>query len=141
MTRIEFQITKESNMKKHTRIIALFFVTISIVSCSAFRTSMTPTEVYDTLPLYTETKFMTEAQVQKMNCQCLTRNRSYTAPIGLTVKDDLKNGAKGIDEWVTLDGGNAYVLKNFQWMTVAFDSQYGTSATQLYIEFDTYICE
>lgn len=83
---------------------------------------------------------MTEAEVQNSDCSCLTKNRSYTAPIGLTVKDDLRNGAKGIDEWVVLDGGNAYVLKNFQWMTVGYNQQYGTSVTQLYVEFDTYIC-
>lgn len=141
MMKIRFQITKESDMNKLTKIIVIFCVTVLMVSCGIFQTSMTPSEVYDTLPTYTQTKFLTEAQVQKMDCRCLTRNRSYTAPIGLTVKNDLKNGAKGIDEWVILDGGNSYVLKNYQWMTVGFNSQNGTSATQLYVEFDTYICE
>jgi len=102
---------------------------------------MSPTEVYNTLPKYTKTTFLTVAQAQNSNCNCLTTNRSYTAPIGMTVKDDLRNGAKGIDEWVALDGGNAYVLKNFQWMTVGHSLQYGVSATQLYIEFDTYFCK
>jgi hypothetical protein len=102
---------------------------------------MSPIEVYNTLPRYTKTSFLTVAQAQNSNCSCLTKNRSYTAPIGMTVKDDLRNGARGIDEWVALDGGNAYVLKNFQWMTVGYNIQYGTTATQLYIEFDTYICK
>ena len=87
------------------------------------------------MPEYTETTFLTVAEAQNSNCSCLTKNRSYTAPIGMTVTGDLRNGAKGIDEWVALDGGNAYVLKNFQWMTVR------TGTTQLYIEFDTYICK
>ena len=58
----------------------------------------------------------------------------------MTVKDDLRNGAKGIDEWVSLDKGNAYVVKNYKWMTVGYDSKNGSTATQLYIEFDTYSC-
>jgi hypothetical protein len=54
----------------------------------------------------------------------------------MSTKDDLRNGAKGIDEWVKLDGGNAYVLTNYKWVTVGNDG-----ATQLYIEFDTLLCE
>jgi hypothetical protein len=34
----------------------------------------------------------------------LVRGRNYTVPMGLTVKNDLKNGARGIDEWVKIDG-------------------------------------
>jgi hypothetical protein len=128
-------------MKKVLNLILLFCVVTVFSSCAFFQTAMSPTEVYNTLPNYTKTTFLTAAQAQNSNCSCLTKNRSYTAPIGMTVKDDLRNGAKGIDEWVTLDGGNAYVLKNFQWMTVGYNTQDGTRATQLYIEFDTYICK
>jgi len=113
----------------------IFCVATLLSSCALFQTSMSPIEVYNTLPEYTETTFLTVAEAQNSNCSCLTKNRSYTAPIGMTVTGDLRNGAKGIDEWVALDGGNAYVLKNFQWMTVR------TGTTQLYIEFDTYICK
>ena len=56
--------------------------------------------------------------------------------MGLTVNGDLKYGAKGIDEWVELDGGNAYVLVNYKWVTV---DEHGS--TQLHIEFDTMLCE
>ena len=56
--------------------------------------------------------------------------------MGFSVKNDLKNGAKGIDEWVKIDGGNAYVLTSYKWVTV--DSE---GATQLHIEFDTMLCE
>ena len=61
--------------------------------------------------------------------------------MGFTVKDDLKNGAKGIDEWVLLDNGNAYLIKNYKWMTVGYNPNNGSIATQLYIEFDTYSCK
>lgn len=57
-------------------------------------------------------------------------------PIGLTTKNDLKNAAKGIDEWVKLDGGNAYVLTNYKWVTVG-----NNSSTQLHVEFHTILCE
>ena len=46
------------------------------------------------------------------------------------------NGAKGIDEWVEIDGGNAYVLKSFKWIRVD-----ESGATQLDLEFDTMICK
>ena len=56
--------------------------------------------------------------------------------MGFTPKNDLKNAAKGIDEWVELDGGNAYVLINFKWVTVD-----GNGSTELHIDFDTMRCE
>jgi hypothetical protein len=127
-------------MKKIVKTFLVLSVVLFFTSCAVFQTSMSPTEVYKTLPEYTKTFFLTAAQANNSICQCLVKGRSYTAPIGLTVKDDLWNGAKGIDEWVKLDGGNAYVLKNYQWITVGMN-QYGTSATQLYVEFDTYFCK
>jgi hypothetical protein len=127
-------------MGTYSKIIFFFCVVTFSTSCSLFKSSMSPTELYDTLPTYTNATFMTANQVQNSNCILLTENRSYTAPIGPTVKGDLKNGAKGIDEWVELDGGNAYVVKDFHWMTVAVDPQSGGRTTQLYIEFDTYVC-
>ena len=69
-------------------------------------------------------------------CKYLVKGRNYVAPIGLTVKNDLKNGAAGIDEWVQLDGGNAYVLKNYKWVRVD-----DSGATQLHIDFDTMLCK
>ena len=118
-----------------------------IISCSGFflfivsscAISMTPIEMNNTLPTLTVSKFITQAQANEQintkKCKYLVKGRNYNAPIGSTAKDDLKNGAKGIDEWVKLDGGNAYVLTNYKWVTV-YDG-----ATQLYIEFDTLLCE
>jgi len=82
------------------------------------------------------TKLEAEKAVKTERCKYLAKGRNYTAPIGLTVNGDLRYGAKGIDEWVELDGGNAYVLSNYKWVIV---DQNGS--TQLHIEFDTMLCE
>ncbi len=118
-------------------ILNLIGVILFLTSC---RTSMSPVEVSNTLPTLTKSKFITQSQAEEITktnkCRYLVRNRTYAAPMGLSTKDDLKNGAKGIDEWVKLDGGNAYVLKNFKWITVDHNG-----GTQLHIDFDTMLCE
>lgn len=116
-------------------------VLLLITGCEIFKTSMTPAELYNTLPTMTKSKFLKADDIIQLECTCLTKNRNYTAPMGLTVKDDLNNGAKGIDEWVQLDNGNAYLVKNYKWMTVGYDPKNSSTATQLYIEFDTYKCK
>lgn len=122
---------------KRNLIIGVF---LSLSSCAMFSTSMTPSQVNDTLPNLTKSKFISQAQVEEVlkenGCKYLVKGRMYTAPIGLTVKQDLAYGARGIDEWVELDGGNAYVLTNYKWVTVDHNG-----ATQLHIEFDTMLCE
>ncbi len=102
---------------------------------------MTPLEVNQTLPMLTKSTYLTADQTQNPNCRCITHGKSYTAPVGLTAKDDLRNAAKGIDEWVTIDGGNAYKLINFRWITIATDKYGSPISTQLVIDFDTYICK
>ncbi|MGN7809475.1 hypothetical protein [Flavobacterium sp. 22076] len=106
----------------------------SILLFTSCATSMSPVEVAQTLPTLTKSKFISQSQLESNKCKIIT-SRSYTAPIGMFAKDDLKYGAKGIDEWVTLDGGNAYILKNYQWVSVNKDQ------TQLHIDFDTLMCE
>jgi hypothetical protein len=117
--------------------VAIIVTILFITSCA---TSMTPMQVNNTLPNLTKSKFISQAEadekVKNSNCKYLVKNRTYVAPMGLSTKEDLKYGAKGIDEWVKLDGGNAYVLKNYKWVTV---DNYGS--TQLNIDFDTMICE
>lgn len=98
-------------------------------------TSMSPLQVHTSLPTLTKSKYISQSEIETNNCKYLTKSRTYTAPIGFTAKDDLRNGAKGIDEWVTIDGGNAYVLKNFKWVNVTEET------TQLHIEFDTLLCK
>ena len=124
-------------MKKLSIIYSISIIKIFLSSCA---TSMTPTQVSNTLPTFTESKYYNQTQAndaQKNNkCKLLVRGRNYVAPIGLSAKDDLRYGAKGIDEWVKIDGGNAYVLINYKWVTV---DQNGS--TQLHIDFDTMQCD
>ena len=121
-------------VKLNYTLLILFILFLS--SCS----SLTPLEVNNTLPTYTKSMFYTPKQAtekQKSDkCKLLIKGRNYVAPIGFAPKNDLKNAAKGIDEWVELDGGNAYVLINFKWVTVGDDG-----STQLHIDFDTMQCK
>ena len=100
---------------------------------------MTPGEVNNTLPYLTKSKYYTQSQAAEAKkndkCESIIKGRNYVAPIGFTPKDDLKNVAKGIDEWVEMDGGNAYVLLNFKWITVDHNG-----LTQLHVDFDTMLC-
>src|SRR5690554_6352759 len=121
-----------------------FFKTIVVIMTLAMltscATSMTPMQVNSTLPTLTKSKFISQAQaeeaVRSNGCKYLVKGRNYTAPIGLTTRDELRSGAKCIDEWVKLDGGNGYVLNNYKWVTVDHNG-----STQLHIEFDTKLCE
>ena len=119
---------------KHNLIIGVF---IALTSCA---TSMTPIEVNKTLPSLTKSKFIPKSQVDEViktnKCQYITKGRNYVASIGLTTRGDLKNGAKGIDEWVSIDKGNSFVLIGYKWITIDHN---GT--TQLHIDFDTLICK
>ncbi len=109
----------------------------SLVSCV---TSMTPVQVNNSLPTLTKSLYITQSQAEDMvkegKCKYLVSNRTYVAPMGLSVMADLKYGARGIDEWVALDGGNAYVLKNYKWVTVDYNG-----GTQLHLDFDTILCD
>lgn len=124
-------------MVKFLKSNIILGIILLFVSCA---TSMTPIEVNNTLPPLTKSKFLTQSQAEESiksnNCKYIIKGRKYTAPVGLTSKDDLKNGAKGIDEWVELDRGNSYVLINYNWVIVDHN---GT--TQLNVEFDTLLCE
>jgi len=101
---------------------------------------MTPMKVNSTLPELTESKFISQVEAEEAiisnRCKYLVKGRSYTASMGLTTKNDLKNAAKGIDEWVELDGGNSYLLRNYKWVTVNHNG-----STQLHVEFDTMLCK
>lgn len=123
-----------------TRKIIYSLIFLTLTSCALFQTSMSPRQVNTILPTLTESKLLSQAQANKAiktnECKLLTKERTYTAPIGLTVKNDLKNAAKGIDEWVELDGGNAYVLISYKWITVDYNG-----STQLHVKFSTLLCQ
>ena len=133
----KLHIDKVVNMVKFIKINLVIGVVFLFASCA---TSMSPIKVNNTLPTLTKSKFISQSQAEeaiKINrCKYLVKGRDYTAPMGLTVKGDLKYGAKGIDEWVELDGGNAYVLISYKWVTVD-----NNGSTQLHIEFDTMLCD
>ena len=111
--------------------VFVIFVSALLMSCA---TSMTPIELSKNLPNMTKSKYVV-SNAKAKNCLILSTSRKYNAPIGFTVKHDLKNGARGIDEWVELDKGNAYRLVNYQWVQVD-----DLGSTQLQIEFDTLKC-
>jgi type II secretory pathway pseudopilin PulG len=64
----------------------------------------------------------------------LVKGQKYTAPMGMTVKEDLVLGAEGIDARIQEAGGNAYILNSFEWVP----NSYGT---QLNLEFDILLYE
>lgn len=116
---------------------SLFFtLSITFFSCQS---SYTPMKMNKELPKLTKSKFVLQSEIDSLissnKCKYLTKGRSYAAPIGLFPKNDLKNAAKGIDEWVQLDKGNTYVLTNYKWITVD-----NSGSTQLYVDFDTLYC-
>ena len=112
-------------------------VVLFLASCA---TAMSPMEVNNTLPTLTDSKLLSQSQAEEAiktnKCKYLVKGREYVAPIATSKKGDLKNGARGIDEWVKLDGGNAYVLFSYKWVIVD-----NNGSTQLHLVFDTMLCE
>ena len=102
-------------------------------------TAMTPSQFNERLPKATSATFFDRISamgaISTGQCRLLVDGRKYASPMGLTVSEDLKNGALGIDEWVKADGGNAYSVSNFEWIAVG-----DLGATQLVIHFDTLRC-
>jgi hypothetical protein len=118
-------------------LVPILVIVLFATSCATY---MTPIRVNNTLPTLTKSKFISQSQadvkVENNGCKYLVRNRTYVAPMGLSAIQDLKHAAIGIDEWVKIDGGNSYVLKNYKWITVDHNG-----STQLHIEFNTLLCE
>lgn len=126
-------------MKKLNFIKTSFIVT-TLFCFHSCQIAITPKIVNQTLPTLTKSKLITPTDINEYldsnKCKYITKDRNYVTPAGLTSKSDLKIGAKGIDEWVELDKGNAYVLTNYKWVTVD-----NSGLTQLYLDFDTVICK
>ncbi|MCU7614463.1 hypothetical protein N0B16_08425 [Chryseobacterium sp. GMJ5] len=117
--------------------VSLFFISpICLFKC---QNSYTPAKLNKDLSTFTKSKLVLQSEITTLvsieKCKYLIKARSYAAPIGFTAKKDVKNAAKGIDEWVELDKGNTYILTNYKWVTI---DNYGTA--QLYVDFDTLDC-
>ncbi len=117
--------------------LSLFFTfSISFFNCQS---SYTPAKMNKVLPTLTKSKLILQSEVDSLvstdKCKYLTKRRSYAAPVGLFAKNDLKNAANGIDEWVQLDKGNAYILTNYKWISMDH-----SGSTQLNVDFDTLYC-
>ena len=108
-----------------------------LIGCA---TSMSPSQFNEALPKATKSRFLgrTAANdaVSAGQCRVLVADRKYTAPIGLTLNGEVKGAARGIDEWVAADSGNAYSVGDFTWATV---TDFGD--TQLTVRFDTLMCK
>jgi len=116
--------------------VVLSGAVLLVASCAS---SMTPSQFNERLPKATSSMFYGRISAAEAistgQCRLLVGGRKYTSPIGLTVSGDLENGALGIDEWVKADGGNAYSVANFEWISVG-----DRGATQLIVHFDTLQC-
>jgi hypothetical protein len=90
-------------------------IAFAIVSCA---TSMTPSEFAEAFPKSTKSRSYDRARASEAirdgSCKLQVAGRKYTAPIGFVLTDDMRYGAVGVDEWVRIDGGNAYAINNFE---------------------------
>jgi hypothetical protein len=69
--------------------------------------------------------------------------RDYYSGDRLNGLKDMKKGAIGVDQWVSLDGGNAFSLEAYRWVppgVIVYEKTGGTS-TELKIEFYTMLCD
>ncbi len=135
-------MTLNQEKKDHVQRSSLGLILTGIAMLSAgCATSMTPSQFTESFPKATTSAYYSKASqseaISNGKCRLLAEGRKYTAPIGFTAEGDLKNGARGVDEWVKADKGNAYTINNFEWITVPA-GQY--SATQLIVYFDTLAC-
>lgn len=117
--------------------IVLFASVFMIISCAS---SLTPIQFVESFPNSTNSEYYDRTRADEAisngKCKLLVAGRKYTSPIGLTVNDDVKYGAEGVDEWVKADSGNAYALNNYEWISVGDQGN-----TQLLVYFDTMLCE
>ena len=99
--------------------------------------SMAASQFYAEFPAATKSLYLngSDARVAIMEGSCIELGEHrYAAPIGLTVRDDLRNGAEGVDAIVNNEGGNAYQISSYVWVPM------GDGSTQLQIDFRTLHC-
>ena len=116
------------------QLLSLVLIAVVLPACVM---SMPADQFYSKFPKATDTDYLTGTEVVESvlagSCIILD-SHTYDAPIGVSVDQDLKYGALGVDAIVSNDGGNAYRISNFNWVYLP------TGATQLQIDFDTLLC-
>jgi hypothetical protein len=136
MTKASFGTILSMKCKAVAGATSLSAVVLALAACAM---QMTPSQFLDRFPKATKARFIDQITAKELvgNGQCRVRiaDRRYLSPIGMTVGDDLRGGARGVDEWVVADGANAYVVNSFDWV------QAGGGATQLVLNFDTLSCQ
>jgi hypothetical protein len=121
------------------RILALA-LTISLMGCATQTTSsqVSPSQFMEKLPGTTEARYLDRSATPDLLllgvCTVRGADRRYRSPIGVTMPELLQRGARGIDDGVVEDGGNAYVIKNLEWVQIE------GSPAQLDVGFDTLNC-
>ena len=115
---------------------SLILVAAVLTGCSM---SMDATRFYAEFPMATGTSYYSGAEaivaVSNGDCLVLSTGRFYAAPIGMTLTEDLRNGADGVDLIVANDGGNAYRIDSYVW------APFPDGSTQLQLTFDTMLCK
>ena len=102
--------------------------------------SMPAGQFYAEFPAATQSLYLTgaDARVAIMDGSCIELDEHrYTVPIGLTVYDEVRSGAKGVDTIVANDGGNAYRISSYAWVP----SPVAVGAAQLQLDFHTLLCK
>lgn len=126
---------------REVRVRGLIIISAFLALVSGCATSMTPAQFGERFPVSTSSEYYpkpaAEAAIRDGKCRIIVKDRKYVAPIALTVHGDLRNGAVGVDEWVAADDANAYVVNNYEWVSVPIGDDY---ATQLVLYFDTLLC-
>ena len=101
--------------------------------------SMSAGQFYAEFPAATQSHYLTgaDADAASIGGVCIRLDgRTYAAPMGATVDEDLRNGAEGVDAIVANDGGNAYRISSYEWRPDIW-----SDGTQLHIYFYTLLCD
>ena len=129
---------KRVTTKVHMKITYLAFLVACFGTLAGCAMSMPASQFYTEFPAATHSLYLNgaDARVAIIDGTCIELGEHrYAAPIGLTVHDDLRNGAEGVDVIVTNEGGNAYRLASYVWVPM------GDGSTQLQIDFHTLLCK
>lgn len=122
-------------MKKLIFATTLLIIGVLIISGKP----KSPKVFYEMFAKMTKSKLIMPQELNALvdNKKCaLISSKSYAGPVALSIKGDMKKAAKGVDEYVELEGGNAYHIKNYKWENFGH-----LGSTQLNIDFDIYKCD